>query len=118
MSAAQYDITIEQGASFRLSLRLRNSSGEYIDFTGYAARMQVRETKDAASAVLDLTSTGGDITLASDGTVTVLVDATDTAALDVPSAGYGYYDLEIESAGGEVDRWLEGRAFITAEVTR
>ena len=42
--AAVYDITIEQGATFRLSLVWKDSSNVPVNLTGYTARMQVRRS--------------------------------------------------------------------------
>ena len=64
--------------------------------------------------VLDLTSSSGDITLNSSGVVVVTVSATNTAAL----AQGGIYDLEIEDAGGVVERVIEGTFTLNKEVTR
>ena len=38
MSAAQYDFSIEQGSSFRLSLVYKDSNGAAIDITNWCAR--------------------------------------------------------------------------------
>ena len=50
------------------------------------------------------------------GTVTVNVGATQSAALPAPFLGV--YDLEIASPGGTVIRLVEGSCRITPEVTR
>lgn len=39
MSAAQYDFSIEQGSSFRLSVVYKDSSGNAIDITDWCARL-------------------------------------------------------------------------------
>ena len=39
MSAAQYDFSIEQGSSFRLSLVYKDSNGVAIDITNWCARL-------------------------------------------------------------------------------
>lgn len=113
MPAAQHDITIDQGATFQMTLRVKDSAGTPINFSGYSARMQVRETIDAASALLSLTESSG-ITLGTDGTIAIVASAVQTAAM---SAVNGYYDLEVES-GSVVTRYLTGRCRVLPEVTR
>ena len=54
------------------------------------------------------------MTLNSSGIIVVTVSATNTAAL---TQG-GVYDLEIEDAGGVVERVIEGTFTLDKEVTR
>jgi len=78
--------------------------------------MQVRETADASSILLELTTANSRITLGGTaGTVNLLVAATVTAAL---TPGLYVYDLELVSGGGEVTRLIEGNFNVRAEVTR
>jgi hypothetical protein len=122
MAAGQYDLLkIEQGATFLFEVGWKDSTGELIDLTGYEARMQVRKTHKSATAILDLTSTGGDITL-SDGAafpnIVVEASATDTADIVASDLGAAVYDLELEDGDGRVTRVVEGKCLITPEVTR
>jgi hypothetical protein len=85
-----------------------------LDLTGYSARLQVRESYSASSAVLSLT-TGTGITLGGTaGTIDLLVASTATADL---TPGQYVYDLELVN-GTTVDRWLQGEFVVSAEVTR
>lgn len=112
----RFDITINQGATFELTVTWKDSAGTAINLTGYSARMQVRETYSSASTVVSLTN-GSGITLGgAAGTIAILISATTTAALTAPFSGV--YDLELVSAGGVVTRLLQGAATVTPEVTR
>lgn len=112
----RFDITINQGATFELSITWKDSAGTAINLTGYSARMQVRETYSSTSSILSLTS-GSGITLGgAAGTIAILISATTTAALTAPFSGV--YDLELVSAGGVVTRLLQGAATVSPEVTR
>lgn len=112
----RFDITINQGATFELTVTWKDSTGAAINLTGYSARMQVRETYSSASTVVSLTN-GSGITLGgATGTIAILISATTTAALTAPFSGV--YDLELVSAGGVVTRLLQGAATVTPEVTR
>lgn len=116
MTAETHNITIEQGATFRLSLIWNDAAGDPINLTGYTARMQVRRKHSSADpALLSFTTEDGSITLGgSAGTVTVVGLATLTDDLTIKS---GVYDLELVN-GAEVTRLIEGAVTITPEVTR
>lgn len=117
MVAGIYDITIEQGANFSLPLTWKDENGTPINLTGYFARMQIRQDYDADEAILSLDSTvGGGIVLGGAfGTITISIDAGATADLAQTDA---VYDLELESVSGIVTRLVQGRVFISREVTR
>jgi hypothetical protein len=111
-----FNITINQGATFELTVTWKDSAGTAINLTGYSARMQVRETYSSTSSVVSLTN-GSGITLGgSAGTIAIVISATTTAALTAPFSGV--YDLELVSAGGVVTRLLQGAATVSPEVTR
>lgn len=124
MTAGSHDITIEQGATFRLSLIWREPTvnevaGDPIDLTGYTARMQVRRKHTSDTTILSLTSAAGDITLGgAAGTIVVVATAAATAAIDTDNKTLSaVYDLELIN-GSTVTRLLEGSVTITPEVTR
>ncbi len=116
MPAASYDITIEQGATFTLSLIWRDNLGAPINISGYTARMQVRHTHKSDVKLLDFTTENGAITLGG-AAGTIVVTGLATLTDDVP-ARPAVYDLELVSPGGVVTRLLEGYATVTPEVTR
>ena len=113
----RFDITINQGATFELTITWKDSAGTAINLTGYTARLNVRETYSSSTAVLTLTTENGGITLGgAAGTITLAATATATAALTAPFSGV--YDLELVSGGAVVTRLLEGVATVSPEVTR
>lgn len=116
MSAGQYDLYIEQGATFQKVITWKDSTGAAIDLTNYSARLQARKTKSSTTTFLEATTANGRITLGGvAGTITIAVPASVTTALTTYS---GVYDLELESAGGVVTRLLEGDVTVSREVTR
>jgi hypothetical protein len=113
--AKEYDITIDQGATFKLDLVWRDSAGDPIDLTDYSARMQVRQSVRSDTTELNLVSPA-DIALGGlAGTIAVTASATDTAAMTIKR---GVYDLEVVSASGVVTRLLQGAVEVSKEVTR
>lgn len=116
MSAADYNIIVEQGATFQLNITWKDEAGVVIDITGYTARMQVRATKAATTVLLAATTENGYITLGGvAGTVAISVPASVTAALSFVRA---VYDLELISSTGIVTRLVQGGVCLSKEVTR
>lgn len=113
---AQLNLEMWQGASWSYVLTWK--TGEplaAVNLTGYTARLQARESVADTTPALSLTL-GSGITLGgSAGTVTLTRTPTQTSAIP---AGRYYYDLEVESAGGQVTRLTEGTLTVYAEVTR
>ena len=103
------------------SFNTYTSGGELVyrppfDLTGYTARMQIRETLESTTTLEELTTSNGGITLGGTaGTITLLLTATETAALTFETA---VYDLEIVSGAGVVTRLMHGKVVLVDEVTR
>jgi hypothetical protein len=108
--AGNYDILIEQGATFSLAITVTG-----IDLTLYSARGQGRTTHESPDKAFTLSTA---IAYSSpNSTITVSLTATQTTALTAPSSGV--YDVEyVSSSGLVVTRILEGSYRITPEVTR
>lgn len=117
MSAASYKFAVDQGATWRVGLTIRDEDASSLDLTGYSARMHVRESLDSLVPLLILTSEpGGGITLNGPaGQLTLRLTDEQTAALPWR---YGLYDLELESPDGDVTRILAGEITVSREVTR
>lgn len=116
MAAGTYDLELEQGATFALTVTWRDSASAPINLTGYTARMQIRKTVSAPTTILSLTDANGGLTLGgAAGTIAIAISATQTAAI---TASAGVYDLELVAANGFVTRVLEGSVNISKEVTR
>jgi hypothetical protein len=111
------DLNCYQGANFDYTLTWQ-TGGTAVNLTGYSARMQVRDSYDAGTAIVSLTS-GTGITLGGTaGTIEVALTAAQTSALDGTPNIQALYDLELVSGAGYVTRLVEGRFYIYPEVTR
>jgi len=117
MPAAQYNLALEQGATFRLTITWTDNASAPIDLTGAHAHMQIRTqhaNTDTGSPLIDIDDTSG-ITLGGPaGTIEILIDETLTAPLTVSNA---LYDLYITMPNGDRDRILEGSVTIDPQVT-
>lgn len=112
MSAATYNLSIDQGSNFAIQLTL-TEDGNPKDITGYLARAQLRTTKTSSTVSATFECT---VTDAVNGGVRMHLPNAVTAALP---AGLYYYDLELYSSDEYiVTRLLEGQANVSQEVTR
>jgi hypothetical protein len=113
--AAVWRWLVEQGATSRTTLTLRDEAGP-VDLTGYMARLQVRETVGSPTTLLDLSTSSGGISIDGPaGSLTLLLSDEATAAL---TWRHGVFDLEITSPGGDTTRLLKGEITVDPEVTR
>ena len=117
MAAGYYDIEIEQGADYSQTVNYTDSSGVTIDLSTYSSgSMQIRESSESSSSLIDLTTANGRITLAQgDPNITLTLSATETASLDFDHAKY---DLEVVASGGEVSKILRGNVKLIREITK
>ena len=115
-TAGKLNLTIVQGATYRKTLTWKDSDLVLIDLTGYTARMKARDAVGAVAELLDLTTENGGITLGGAlGTIELFISDTATGALTWSRA---VYDLELEDAGGDVTRLVEGTVRVNPEITK
>ena len=112
MTAATYNLTIDQGSDFALDLVV-SESGSVKNLTNYSARAQMRSTKGASSVSATFTCT---IPNAAAGQVKMELSNSASSAI---SAGKYYYDLEIfTTSDAIVKRLMQGTVILTPELTR
>lgn len=114
---AKHNFFVYRGATFSEQIEWKDENGVAIDLTGFTARMHMRDTLEATTPFLTLTTENGGIALGgAAGTVDLLASAVATSAIIVTS---GVYDLELVAGDGvTVTRLLEGLVTISPEVTR
>mgnify|MGYP003129147444 CR=1 FL=1 len=97
MGASQYDFTIEQGSSFKMSLIYKDSNGNPIDISGWCARLTWR-TSSNTTQTFDSANTNKasyDFNLEGAlGKINLLFPASTTNEFDFNNAKY---DLELQS---------------------
>jgi|APGre2960657404_1045060.scaffolds.fasta_scaffold235143_2 hypothetical protein len=93
MMASVYDVDIDQGASWTLTILYEDTDGNPISLVGYTAKCQVRDAPNGSTLYLDLTPTVN----GAQGRIDVVATPTQTAALTFER---GFYDVLISSAGG------------------
>ena len=128
------DIELRQGETWSFAFVYRDADGVAIDVSSYSARMAIKAGfQSSYEAYLSSGSDtdGGSITLAADGTVTLLMTAAQSAKIAGDLTFFIFfepvehvdrivrfmYDLELVSPAGVVDRALEGHFLVQREVT-
>lgn len=111
-----YNFCIPQGTDLTLPFVLQNGDETPINLSGYTAAMQLRVLVTAEQAVDTLTTDNGRIMIdAAAGKITCSFPHESTEKYPVKTL---VYDLEITSSGGEITRIVQGKAVVSAEVTR
>jgi hypothetical protein len=112
MSAANYDLVIDQGSTFAIDLIIKEA-GVVKNLDGYAARAKMKTSKSATDVAATFTCTIPDPV--TDGKIKMQLLPNITAAL---SPGLYVYDLEIHTADNvTVKRLIEGTVNLTAGIT-
>jgi hypothetical protein len=112
MTAATYNITIEQGASWpdrfiddEPWLTVTDDVGDIINLSGYSAEMVFSENYDAAPFITLNTDDGGIVIDGANGGIQPEISAVDTAQINV---FHGVYELKIITPDGLTVRLLNG----------
>jgi hypothetical protein len=113
MTAATYDLVIDQGSDFAIDLTITDA-GTAKNLTGYSGRAQIRSTHAASSTTASFTCSI--VGAATDGILKMELSAATTTSM---TPGRYVYDLEIHTASDAiVKRLIEGSVTINPEVTR
>jgi len=114
MSAGNYDLNLEEGADFSITLTITDSAGTAVDLTGHTAEMNFSSDRDTAYT-LQLTHSAG---LTMGGTAgTIVVALTDTQVGTLSAAWTkGQYDLITIDAAGLRTRRISGSVYIAEQV--
>jgi hypothetical protein len=119
MTATVKNYTIEQGSTWKKVWVRLDDAEEVIPLTGYTARMQARKSY-TSDKVIDATTENGKISInAASGEVTLLIKASETAAIQDKTL---LWDIELVKDEGlsteDVFRWMQGTLTISKEVTK
>lgn len=112
------DIVIVQGATFSLPLEYQDSTGTPIDLPNHTAQLQIRESVESDTVLLELTSVAGDIVVNSpSGTITITIDPPITAGITWTT---GVYDLKISNTldSDDIMNLIYGDVSVRQQVTR
>lgn len=125
MTAARHDFTAEKGATFKRKLVYRDPAGQPIDLTGWAAKFQVRDEFNSATALVSLTEANGITLGGATGEIEIRISDEAAAAIALANVGNAFpptmravYDLTLTDAAGDTFRIIEGLFLIKQGVSR
>ena len=110
MAAGTYNLTVEKGTYFDLTLTLADSSGTGLDVTNYTFRAEIRRLSNTR-LIKSFTVTK---TNATSGIILLTMGETDT--IELP-AGKLQWDLIGKNGSNEVQRYLYGTISIIDPVS-
>lgn len=118
-STTSNTITLNQVNSAGYTTYTSGGTLEYnlpISLAGYTAQMQIRETLDSTTSIIELTSANGGIILdTANYSISIFITATQTRAFTFPTA---VYSLELTDSSGVVTTLISGNLTLVQEVTR
>lgn len=110
-NSSRVDITCRKGDSFELKFTFTDDAGAAIDISGYAWKMDVKETDTSSSDII------ADSSFSYSGTNAGVLTITATAAVMAAVNGGMYiYDLQ-STTGGEVKTWIYGLFTVNEDVS-
>jgi hypothetical protein len=115
MAAAKLTLTIEQGATFQMSLTLKNSStGAALDLTSWSNfRGQVRKSASDSAVLASFTISRN--SPATDGVLNISMAAADTLGLPPDNLAY---DIFATDGNSTTLKLMEGAVIVDPAVTR
>ena len=112
MAAGKHDITLDQGATYNMQIRVEEN-GVPVDLSNYTFASQIRKSHYSTDVAAHFTTqlVNGPL-----GSFNISLTDTETSALD--SAYTHVYDVEMTANTGVVTRVIEGTVTISPEVTQ
>ena len=112
MTAATYDLVIDQGSDFALDLVVKQS-GSALNLANYSGRAQLRTSHSSSSIAATFTVT---VTNAANGALKMQLPGSTSKNI---AAGQYVYDLEIFTANdAAVTRLIQGKVQVIRGITR
>lgn len=107
-----YDISIEQGSSFNLTLTAKDSNGTPLNLSGYNARGAIKYGYGSTGYLINLNPTIHSSLVS--GLINISLSASGTSSLPVTKA---VYDIEVYSSNDYTFKAIRGYVNIIPEVT-
>lgn len=123
------NIHIAQGTDYTFQITWLEDD-EPVDLSGWSGIMQIRQTPPSTTVLLSADTNDGRLTLSSEGVVEANFSAADTSAISIPfdapiriieGVSYleiGVYDIELTDPDDVVMRLVQGKVYLSAEVSR
>ena len=112
MSAGKYDIVIDKGSTWGVTLVLKQANKLPFNLTGYTGEGKIRGTMEDPVSVASFTVV---ISEPLEGKISLSLSASTTSSLTIAR---GVYDFKIIAPNTEVTRILQGKVQVNEEVSR
>jgi hypothetical protein len=109
-----FDLRINQGETYRLSIPVLDQSGNPVALSGMTARGQIRSYASSTTVLYEWSTVAGNLAL-NGSDVVITVPAVASSAWVWRTAAY---DIELVDGSGNVTRLVEGHVVVQPEVTR
>lgn len=114
MAATRFNLTVEQGATFKKRFIWRDKNGRPFKLAGWTGVMQIRPSVGSSTVIYELSSAMGTILLGNNGVVELMIPSADTETI-----AEGVYDLLLVAPDGVTEvRLIQGRVAVTPGVTQ
>jgi hypothetical protein len=114
MAAQRFNLSIEQGATFKKRFIWRDKNGRPFRLADWSALMQIRPAVGSSTLIYQLSSANGKITLGNNGVVELTIPSVDTETITA-----GVYDLLMIAPDTVTEvRLIEGRVAVVPGVTQ
>ncbi len=121
-TAGYMDIQIDQGATFAMNFRLKDSDKNPVSLAGASIAGKIRLAPESADPIVSFTGT---VISEANGEGQISLTAVQTAAIPVDASGSGkrklkkyLYDVEVTFLDGTKQRVLEGLCLVSPEITK
>ena len=117
MAAANYNLVIEKGTTFKQKfIWKQKATGEPVDLTGYTAKMQIRPTERNHKIIIELSTANSKIAITPLlGEIEIALQDEDTVSIVETE---GVYDLLMMPSNGDVIKLVRGKVTLHDVVTR
>lgn len=116
MAAAKYNLTIEQGATFKKSVTIKDTTTNAVrDITNFDVRGMVRVSYEDTDPIVVFTCYS---TAPTTGVFYVELDSGQTALLDFEAAVYDIELVEKYTSPENVERLMQGNVYLSKEATK
>lgn len=115
MAAKRFNLSIEQGATFKKRWIWRDKNGRPYKLASWTAILQLRATASSPTVVYELSTANGRIALSNSGVIQLTIPSDDTLTITSP----GVYDLLLVAPDETTEvRLIEGKFTTSPGVTK
>lgn len=116
MSAVSYNLVMEAGVDFPVTVTWKDGTGALVNLVGYTAKLQIRTSPGAALLIEKKTADATIVLGGAAGTIVWTITAADNTALAAQTTAM-HWDLLMTSPTGVNVRLLQGLVIVVPAIT-